>query len=81
VTELTDGAKIACQMPFALWYTLLMSTVSDLDRFLEPVTDAFTLEFARWIVGLRADVESPVYFLTGLRVIELEIINANVGSD
>jgi hypothetical protein len=34
-----------------------MSTVSYLDRFLEPVTDAFTPEFARRIVGLRADEE------------------------
>jgi hypothetical protein len=32
-----------------------MSTVSYLDRFLEPVTDAFTVEFARRIVDLRAD--------------------------
>jgi hypothetical protein len=34
-----------------------MSTVSYLDRFLEPVTEAFTPEFARHLVGLRADDE------------------------
>ena len=32
-----------------------MSTVSYLDRFLEPVTDAFTPELARVLVDLRAD--------------------------
>lgn len=34
-----------------------MSIVSYLDRFLEPVTDAFTPEFARHLVELRADDE------------------------
>ena len=34
-----------------------MSTVSYLDRFLEPVTEAFTPEFARHLVELRADDE------------------------
>ena len=34
-----------------------MSTLSYLDRFLDPVTDAFTPELARRIVGLRADPE------------------------
>ena len=34
-----------------------MSTVSYLDRFLEPVTEAFTPEFARHLVNLRADDE------------------------
>ena len=34
-----------------------MSTVSYLDRFLEPVTDAFTPELARRLVDLRADEE------------------------
>ena len=34
-----------------------MSTVSYLDRFLEPVTEAFTPEFARHLVQLRADDE------------------------
>lgn len=34
-----------------------MSTVSYLDRFLEPVTDAFTPELARRLVDLRADDE------------------------
>jgi hypothetical protein len=34
-----------------------MSTVSYLDRFLEPVTEAFTPELARHLVGLRADDE------------------------
>ena len=32
-----------------------MSTVSYLDRFLEPVAQAFTPEFARHLVELRAD--------------------------
>lgn len=32
-----------------------MATTTYLDRFLEPVTDAFTPEFARQIVQLRAD--------------------------
>ena len=34
-----------------------MSTVSYLNRILEPVTDAFTPETARQFAGLRADVE------------------------
>ena len=34
-----------------------MSTVSYLDRFLQPVTEAFTPELARVIVDLRADDE------------------------
>lgn len=32
-----------------------MQTTNYLDRFLEPVTDALTPEFARVIVGLRVD--------------------------
>ena len=40
-----------------MWYTLPMSTVSYLDRILEPVTEAFTPEFARRLVDLRADDE------------------------
>jgi hypothetical protein len=34
-----------------------MSTISYLDRFLEPVTGAFTPQIASVIVGLRADPE------------------------
>jgi hypothetical protein len=34
-----------------------MSTVSYLDRFLEPMTQAFTPELARAIANVRADVE------------------------
>jgi hypothetical protein len=34
-----------------------MSTVSYLDRFLQPVMEAFTPELARVLVGLRADDE------------------------
>ena len=34
-----------------------MSTADFLDRFLEPVTSAFTPEFARGMVDLRADEE------------------------
>lgn len=34
-----------------------MSTVSYLDRFLEPVTESFTPELARTFVDLRADDE------------------------
>ena len=39
------------------WYTVFMSTVSYLDRFLQPVTQAFTPELARVLVDLRADDE------------------------
>lgn len=34
-----------------------MSTVSYLDRFLEPVTESFTPELARRLANLRADDE------------------------
>ncbi len=34
-----------------------MATVSYLDRFLDPVAEAFTPELARKIVDLRADAE------------------------
>ncbi len=34
-----------------------MSTISYLNRFLDPVTDSFTPEFARKICDLRADDE------------------------
>lgn len=34
-----------------------MSTVSYLDRFLEPMTESFTRELARSLVDLRADAE------------------------
>jgi hypothetical protein len=36
---------------------ITMATVSYLDRFLDPVTEAFTPELARKIVELRADAE------------------------
>ena len=50
-----------------------MSTVSYLDRFLQPVTDAFTPELARVIVDLRADDELQA---------EVEVLRekANVGT-
>lgn len=35
-----------------------MSTISYLDRFLEPMTEAFSPEVARAIVDLRADPET-----------------------
>ncbi len=35
-----------------------MSTTTYLDRFLEPVTDAFTPELAQTIVDLHADAET-----------------------
>jgi hypothetical protein len=38
-------------------YNWPMSTVSYLDRFLEPVAEAFTPELARRLVDLRADDE------------------------
>ena len=38
-----------------------MSTIDYLDRFLDPVTDAFTPEFARSIIGLRADAEMAAH--------------------
>ena len=34
-----------------------MSTISYLDRFLDPVVESFTPDLARRIVGLRADPE------------------------
>ncbi len=34
-----------------------MSTASFLDRLLEPVADAFTPEFARVVVNIKADAE------------------------
>ena len=50
-----------------------MSTVSYLDRFLQPVTEAFTPELARVIVGLRADDELQA---------EVEVLRekANIGA-
>jgi hypothetical protein len=39
----------------AIGYNLKMATTSYLDRFLEPVADAMTPEFARVIADLRAD--------------------------
>ena len=38
-----------------------MATVSYLNRFLEPVTDAFTIESARTFANLRADAELQSY--------------------
>lgn len=35
-----------------------MATISYLDRFLDPVTDAFTPELAQTIADLRADAET-----------------------
>ena len=43
-----------------------MSTVSYLDRFLEPVTEAFTPALARKLVDLRADPELQAH-IDGLR--------------
>jgi hypothetical protein len=42
-----------------------MSTVSYLDRILEPVTEAFTPELARHLLGLRADdaLQSEIHSL------------------
>ena len=50
-----------------------MSTVSYLDRFLQPVTEAFTPELARVLVDLRADEELQV---------EVEVLRekANIGT-
>jgi hypothetical protein len=50
-----------------------MSTVSYLDRFLQPVTEAFTPELARVLVNLRADEELQV---------EVEVLRekANIGT-
>lgn len=39
----------------SIGYNVAMSTSDYLDRFLEPVTDAFTPELARKIVELRAE--------------------------
>jgi len=56
-----------------LWYTRRMSTVSYLDRFLQPVTEAFTPELARVLVDLRADDELQA---------EVEVLRekANIGT-
>lgn len=50
-----------------------MSTVSYLDRLLQPVTEAFTPELARVLVNLRADEELQV---------EVEVLRekANIGT-
>jgi hypothetical protein len=40
-----------------LWFNQLMSTVSYLDRLLEPVTESLTPQLARTLVELRADDE------------------------
>ncbi len=50
-----------------------MSTVSYLDRFLQPVTEAFTPELARVLVELRADDELQA---------EVEVLRekANIGT-
>ena len=50
-----------------------MSTVSYLDRFLQPVTEAFTPELARVLVDLRADDELQA---------EVEVLRekANIGT-
>ncbi len=50
-----EWRRLPCHLPDGIWYTLLMSTVSYLDRLLEPVTVGFTTEFARLLVGLHAD--------------------------
>ncbi|MEQ8786803.1 MAG: hypothetical protein RIC55_10915 [Pirellulaceae bacterium] len=38
-----------------------MSTVSYLDRFLDPLTDALTPEAARTIINVRADAETQAH--------------------
>ncbi len=50
-----------------------MNTVSYLDRFLQPVTEAFTPELARVLVELRADDELQA---------EVEVLRekANIGT-
>jgi len=47
----------ACQEGREAWYNPHMSTASYLDRFLNPVADAFTPELARKLADLRADEE------------------------
>ena len=44
-----------------MWYNRRMSTASYLDRFLNPVADAFTPELARTFADLRADEELQSY--------------------
>ena len=46
-----------CLHPGRMWYTAAVSTATYLDRFLEPVTEAFTPELARCLAALRADDE------------------------
>jgi hypothetical protein len=50
-----------------------MTVASYLDRFLDPVTEAFTPEMARAIVSLRADAETQAH-------IEQHRKNANEGT-
>jgi hypothetical protein len=50
-----------------------MTTIRYLDRFLDPVTEAFTPEMARTVVNLRADAE------TQARIEELRL-KANEGT-
>ena len=42
-------------------YNFSMSTISFLDQFLEPMTEAFTPELARKLVELRAQPELQAY--------------------
>src|SRR5665213_3756155 len=56
-SRLSAVACDTCQSHPDSWYNSFMSTVSYLDRFLEPVTEAFTPELARHFVQLRADDE------------------------
>jgi hypothetical protein len=50
-------AKLPFPIIDSVWYDCSMSTASYLNRFLEPVTDAFTPETARQFAGLRANAE------------------------
>lgn len=43
------------------WYNPSMSTISYLDRLLEPVTESFTPEVARALVNLRTDAETEAH--------------------
>ena len=54
-------AKLTFPFIDFVWYNYSMSTASYLNRFLEPVTDAFTPETARQFADLRANAEMQAH--------------------
>lgn len=52
---------MACRLPLFLRYNSLMSTATYLDRFLAPVSDAFTPELAQAFASIRIDEDLQAY--------------------